>query len=130
MVSIFFFLMIRRPPRSTLFPYTTLFRSSVIDGSSSNSRKEIKTELGFCWRYIKDCLDSNNLPDNLQINKFDKLAKAYSEYCSNDYIKEYQEFLGTVSDFINSVTSNDLRKSKDLKEKMQILKSDCHKSYK
>src|SRR5712664_4633731 len=26
-VFIFFFLMIRRPPRSTLFPYTTLFRS-------------------------------------------------------------------------------------------------------
>src|SRR5260370_7677002 len=26
-VSCFFFLMIRRPPRSTLFPYTTLFRS-------------------------------------------------------------------------------------------------------
>src|SRR2546421_7586672 len=27
MVLFFFFLMIRRPPRSTLFPYTTLFRS-------------------------------------------------------------------------------------------------------
>src|SRR3712207_9497863 len=27
MVCVFFFLMIRRPPRSTLFPYTTLFRS-------------------------------------------------------------------------------------------------------
>src|SRR2546430_14458538 len=27
----FFFLMIRRPPRSTLFPYTTLFRSLVAD---------------------------------------------------------------------------------------------------
>src|SRR5256712_12755995 len=27
--SIFFFLMIRRPPRSTLFPYTTLFRSAI-----------------------------------------------------------------------------------------------------
>src|SRR2546429_4368747 len=27
----FFFLMIRRPPRSTLFPYTTLFRSVVGD---------------------------------------------------------------------------------------------------
>src|SRR2546430_17101929 len=26
--SVFFFLMIRRPPRSTLFPYTTLFRSA------------------------------------------------------------------------------------------------------
>src|SRR3989337_3752785 len=28
-VLFFFFLMIRRPPRSTLFPYTTLFRSRV-----------------------------------------------------------------------------------------------------
>src|ERR1051325_11888519 len=28
-MSCFFFLMIRRPPRSTLFPYTTLFRSLV-----------------------------------------------------------------------------------------------------
>src|SRR5262249_62242455 len=28
----FFFLMIRRPPRSTLFPYTTLFRSVSIPG--------------------------------------------------------------------------------------------------
>src|SRR6267143_5860544 len=27
LLSFFFFLMIRRPPRSTLFPYTTLFRS-------------------------------------------------------------------------------------------------------
>src|SRR5438552_16334732 len=27
----FFFLMIRRPPRSTLFPYTTLFRSPLAD---------------------------------------------------------------------------------------------------
>src|SRR5438874_12760036 len=26
-IFLFFFLMIRRPPRSTLFPYTTLFRS-------------------------------------------------------------------------------------------------------
>src|SRR5437667_2793705 len=29
---LFFFLMIRRPPRSTLFPYTTLFRSALLDG--------------------------------------------------------------------------------------------------
>src|SRR5256885_7076395 len=28
-IVLFFFLMIRRPPRSTLFPYTTLFRSSL-----------------------------------------------------------------------------------------------------
>src|SRR5438309_5487666 len=30
--SLFFFLMIRRPPRSTLFPYTTLFRSRTARG--------------------------------------------------------------------------------------------------
>src|SRR5260370_20001812 len=28
-VDVLFFLMIRRPPRSTLFPYTTLFRSRI-----------------------------------------------------------------------------------------------------
>src|SRR2546422_5206506 len=30
LISLFFFLMIRRPPRSTLFPYTTLFRSDTV----------------------------------------------------------------------------------------------------
>src|SRR3712207_7319756 len=33
-MCLFFFLMIRRPPRSTLFPYTTLFRSSKFDPST------------------------------------------------------------------------------------------------
>src|SRR2546430_9252741 len=32
MNSFLFFLMIRRPPRSTLFPYTTLFRSLAVAG--------------------------------------------------------------------------------------------------
>src|SRR3712207_8944844 len=31
----FFFLMIRRPPRSTLFPYTTLFRSADDDAAEA-----------------------------------------------------------------------------------------------
>src|SRR5205807_3403636 len=33
----FFFLMIRRPPRSTLFPYTTLFRSQARGGFTKSS---------------------------------------------------------------------------------------------
>src|SRR5258708_4692539 len=33
-----FFLMIRRPPRSTLFPYTTLFRSLVLIENEGNGR--------------------------------------------------------------------------------------------
>src|SRR5688572_31357334 len=32
---LFFFLMIRRPPRSTLFPYTTLFRSFFYDAADA-----------------------------------------------------------------------------------------------
>src|SRR3712207_7775609 len=36
---LFFFLMIRRPPRSTLFPYTTLFRSwRLMNGSAHSVR--------------------------------------------------------------------------------------------
>src|ERR1035441_1169225 len=37
-----FFLMIRRPPRSTLFPYTTLFRST--DGESPGESSELPHE--------------------------------------------------------------------------------------
>src|SRR3989442_11603566 len=35
----FFFLMIRRPQRSTLFPYTTLFRSLSLSNASTSSGK-------------------------------------------------------------------------------------------
>ena len=41
----FFFLMIRRPPRSTLFPYTTLFRSIKAEGLFDGDI-EIKNEFG------------------------------------------------------------------------------------
>src|SRR2546422_10068157 len=40
---IFFFLMIRRPPRSTLFPYTTLFRS--LDGYLGELRSIVPDSL-------------------------------------------------------------------------------------
>src|SRR3712207_8357359 len=36
MFHFFFFLMIRRPPRSTLFPYTTLFRSRFFASSGES----------------------------------------------------------------------------------------------
>src|SRR3712207_4602661 len=41
---LFFFLMIRRPPRSTLFPYTTLFRST---GQVGRVVREILAERNF-----------------------------------------------------------------------------------
>src|SRR3712207_7770383 len=41
----FFFLMIRRPPRSTLFPYTTLFRSQVGDRSTGAAGLVVEHEV-------------------------------------------------------------------------------------
>src|SRR2546430_11787112 len=38
LIAFFFFLMIRRPPRSTLFPYTTLFRSRYVLHSEERLR--------------------------------------------------------------------------------------------
>src|SRR2546422_7872994 len=49
MLGLFFFLMIRRPPRSTLFPYTTLFRSLrlsslLVDNCGRRNRLLLPTE--------------------------------------------------------------------------------------
>src|SRR5205807_6807524 len=41
-----FFLMLRRPPKSTLFPYTTLFRSSAIGDLEGNGRLAVVTGSG------------------------------------------------------------------------------------
>src|ERR1035437_4998527 len=47
----FFFLMIRRPPRSTLFPYTTLFRSALETGRQPLRRARPSTSTaGLCPR--------------------------------------------------------------------------------
>src|SRR5437764_3695355 len=55
--SIFFFLMIRRPPRSTLFPYTTLFRSGKSvwglgwwRDAVASTKKRVATASGHNWR--------------------------------------------------------------------------------
>src|SRR5256885_17178465 len=52
-VLFFFFLMIRRPPRSTLFPYTTLFRSGQNSARFDAQRLECTLEPAPCssiWR--------------------------------------------------------------------------------
>src|SRR2546422_8599571 len=43
----FFFLMIRRPPRSTLFPYTTLFRSAPIADTYSGDMRAVTIALSW-----------------------------------------------------------------------------------
>src|ERR1039457_7560214 len=58
----FFFLMIRRPPRSTLFPYTTLFRSG--STPSSVSMAPIPDWLKSVWR-SEEHTSELQLPCNL-----------------------------------------------------------------
>src|SRR2546422_10211423 len=55
-VFFFFFLMIRRPPRSTLFPYTTLFRSlgdrAGGAADAEKSARHLLTGANFCKRPV------------------------------------------------------------------------------
>src|SRR2546426_10901605 len=50
-IFVFFFLMIRRPPRSTLFPYTTLFRS-VLVRRRGDSRVRVGVGGGSHYRHL------------------------------------------------------------------------------
>src|SRR5947209_19326427 len=52
----FFFSMIRRPPRSTLFPYTTLFRSMREGMQFLRGHREIVT-LGLSWALFLSAID-------------------------------------------------------------------------
>src|SRR2546422_4132141 len=65
---IFFFLMIRRPPRSTLFPYTTLFRSRIGLG-------EYDITLGDLALFDRGLVHPQFLGDLLHIVDAQKIAK-------------------------------------------------------
>src|SRR5256885_9270543 len=45
----FFFLMIRRPPRSTLFPYTTLFRSPLCTAHPNGFQPKLVRPSTWCY---------------------------------------------------------------------------------
>src|SRR3712207_7851761 len=55
---VFFFLMIRRPPRSTLFPYTTLFRSRAVDALPQARERARRLQRG-----AVQLLPQHRLPD-------------------------------------------------------------------
>src|SRR2546430_8943094 len=56
----FFFLMIRRPPRSTLFPYTTLFRSMTLTARLERAFRSRLDDLSGAtrWALLVAALDS------------------------------------------------------------------------
>src|SRR2546430_15261444 len=52
----FFFLMIRRPPRSTLFPYTTLFRSVCVHPSCASSPQQWHRSESGLWARLRTAI--------------------------------------------------------------------------
>src|SRR3712207_8404495 len=56
---LFFFLMIRRPPRSTLFPYTTLFRSKDMDKAMSFIKGKAGTDVKLTIKRDNETMDVN-----------------------------------------------------------------------
>src|SRR2546422_6823963 len=61
---LFFFLMIRRPPRSTLFPYTTLFRSGIETASPKVMKLMNKgfQDLGDIYQSTQRCVEAGVIP--------------------------------------------------------------------
>src|SRR2546426_10740206 len=64
-VLFFFFLMIRRPPRSTLFPYTTLFRSPEHLGRPDLVQVENDELAGHCEQRSEEHTSELQSPCNL-----------------------------------------------------------------
>src|SRR2546422_6434572 len=83
----FFFLMIRRPPRSTLFPYTTLFRSKKVDPFESLSSHwcsttlaaSTETGLGRSEEHTSELQSRLHLVCRLLLEKKKKIAPVFSE---------------------------------------------------
>src|SRR2546430_13299166 len=96
-VIFFFFLMIRRPPRSTLFPYTTLFRSlpalilaSAHLSDATSPHAAARTSRSLCMRseeHTSELQSQSNLVCRLLLekkNKFQKsLPSTHSHYDRN-----------------------------------------------
>src|ERR1044072_9502779 len=77
-----FFLMIRRPPRSTLFPYTTLFRSDISDKMIAIARKRIEKQFPEKINSVQFISgSSNDIPAN---EKFGLIITPYILDCFTD----------------------------------------------
>src|SRR5947209_11515988 len=75
----FFFIVIRRPPRSTLFPYTTLFRS--IFSTPSPSHIDVRS-LGTSRRHVRPACPASTRP----IKLFPRSEEHTSELQSRQYL--------------------------------------------
>src|SRR2546430_11534396 len=81
-VSFFFFLMIRRPPRSTLFPYTTLFRSQKglrFPRAASRERLRVHDRADRSEEHTSELQSQSNLVCRLLLEKKKNSRLTYSD---------------------------------------------------
>src|SRR5438105_7233852 len=88
---VFFFLMIRRPPRSTLFPYTTIFRSPKRDIGTQSTKhfasrftnRNVSNSRNRSEEHTSELQSRVDLVCRLLLEK-----KKYSEYYTLDALKQ------------------------------------------
>src|SRR3712207_8732467 len=82
--------MIRRPPRSTLFPYTTLFRSGgrLVPASINPSivRDLLRDELGYEGLVVTDDLEMGAIAKHCEIEEAARSEEHTSELQSRQYL--------------------------------------------
>src|SRR5689334_23467118 len=69
MCILFFFLIIRQPPRSTLFPYTTLFRSIGLTVAKMlhGHREELSGNVKLCFQPSEEGFNGEEMGGNLMM---------------------------------------------------------------
>src|SRR3712207_2204185 len=99
-ISFFLFLMIRRPPRSTLFPYTTLFRS-VVDFArrwgATTMVKGLRVISDFEWEFQMNHLNRTLAPE---IETVYVMARPQYSFVSSSGVKEVAAFGGDVEQLV------------------------------
>src|SRR5256885_5238608 len=84
LLDCFFFLMIRRPPRSTLFPYTTLFRSRGDHRLRHHGQHALGCRLlspGACWPRSEEHTSELQSPCNLVCRLLLEKKKERNSFC-------------------------------------------------
>src|SRR5436309_13100937 len=99
MLIFFFFLMIRRPPRTTIFPYTTLFRSGIQSATSRQNTKDQVYAQNEMLAYqqkestarVASIMENTNLSKQQQVSEIMRQmltqAQTAGQYFTNDQIK-------------------------------------------
>src|SRR3712207_7838655 len=102
--------MIRRPPRSTLFPYTTLFRSAVDLDPAGGDRHHPERRL-----------DQRRLPGAVRADDPDQLPLRDAEVRSEEHTSELQSRQYLVCRLL-------LEKNKEMKSQLSLVLRMQHKS--